>query len=81
MQLITWMAEDGLDDRIVLGMDAARQGYYHVYGGRPGLVWLLGDFRSVLEDAGIGALVRERMFVANPARVFAFPETEAVVPR
>ena len=36
IQLLGWMAEDGLLDRIVLGMDAARQGYYSVYGGSPG---------------------------------------------
>ena len=26
------------------GMDAARQGYYHAYGGTPGLTWLLDGF-------------------------------------
>ena len=36
LQLLDWMAEDGLLDQVVLGMDAARQGYYAVYGGRPG---------------------------------------------
>jgi phosphotriesterase-related protein len=72
LQLITWMAEDGLDDRIVLGMDAARQGYYHAYGGKPGLVWLVEGFRAMLETAGIEADVRDRMFVGNPARLFAF---------
>ena len=36
LELLTWMAEDGLTDRIVLGMDAARRRYYVVYGGAPG---------------------------------------------
>ena len=81
VQLIAWMTEDGFDHRIVLGMDAARQGYYHAYGGQPGLVWLLGEFRALLEQAGIGGDVRDRMFVGNPARVFAFVETEGVVAR
>ena len=36
LQALTWAAEDERLDRVVLGMDAARQGYYAVYGGRPG---------------------------------------------
>ena len=46
------MMEDGLADRIVLGMDAARQGYYRAYGGAPGLTWLLDGFTSALGAAG-----------------------------
>ena len=38
------MAADGLLDQVMLGMDAARQGYYRVFGGEPGLTWLLDGF-------------------------------------
>jgi phosphotriesterase-related protein len=79
VQLIDWMFEDGHDDRIVLGMDAARQGYYHAYGGQPGLAWLLDGFTRLLDDAGIDAAARDRMFVANPAVVFAFAEASSLV--
>lgn len=72
LQLLEWMIEDGLADRIVLGMDAARQGYYGVYGGSPGLTWLLDGFTSAMAERGIDATVRHRLFVDNPARVFAF---------
>jgi 5-phospho-D-xylono-1,4-lactonase len=72
LQLLSWMAEDGLVDRIVLGMDAARQGYYHAYGGSPGLGWLLDGFTAAMEAAGIDAAIRACLFVANPARAFAF---------
>jgi len=72
VQLIGWMAEDGLDDRIVVGMDAARRRYHHVYGGEPGLVWLLDGFTRLLADAGVDAAVRDRLFVTNPARAFTF---------
>jgi predicted metal-dependent phosphotriesterase family hydrolase len=73
LQLIAWMVEDGFADRIVLGMDAARRGYYRVFGGSPGLTWLLDGFRSILEAADLaGAL--ETLLVANPARVFAFAD-------
>ena len=33
-------------------MDAARQGYYHVYGGAPGLTWLLDGFSAAMTAAG-----------------------------
>jgi 5-phospho-D-xylono-1,4-lactonase len=72
LELIEWMAEEGRLDRIVLGMDAARRGYYAVYGGSPGLTWLLDGFAAAMEDRGLGPDVRRRLFVDNPARVFAF---------
>jgi phosphotriesterase-related protein len=72
IQLLTWMAEDGLTDRIVLGMDAARRRYYLVYGGAPGLGWLLGRFVPQMADAGIDAATRHALFVDNPARAYAF---------
>lgn len=72
IQLIRWMAEDGLADRIVLGMDAARRRYYRVHGGTPGLSWLLGGFTEVMATAGIDQAIRHRLFIENPARVFAF---------
>jgi predicted metal-dependent phosphotriesterase family hydrolase len=72
LQLLGWMAEDGLLDHVVLGMDAARQGYYAVYGGRPGLGWLLDGFTDAMEAHGLDAAARRRLFVDNPARAFAF---------
>ncbi len=72
LQLLQWAAEDDRLDRVVLGMDAARQGYYAVYGGSPGLTWLLDAFSRELEAAGLDATVRHRLFVTNPARTFAF---------
>ena len=73
-RLIGWMVEDGFADRIVLGMDAARRGYLRVYGGSPGLTWLLDGFTAELEAVGIDAAMRRRLFVDNPARAFAFAE-------
>ena len=72
LQLLAWMTEDGLVDQVLLGMDAARQGYLAVYGGAPGLTWLLDGFSVAMEEAGLDATVREGLFVANPARAFAF---------
>jgi 5-phospho-D-xylono-1,4-lactonase len=76
LQLLDWLAEDDLLDHVVLGMDAARQGYYAVYGGSPGLIWLLDGFSRQMEERGLGADVRRRLFVENPARIFAFVSTD-----
>jgi phosphotriesterase-related protein len=72
LRLLGWAVDDGLIGGILLGMDAARQGYYGVYGGSPGLSWLLDGFTAAMEGAGLGADVRHRLFVENPARAFAF---------
>ena len=80
VQLIRWMVEDGHDERIVLGMDAARRRYYRVHGGGPGLVWLLDGFSGMLAATGIDELVRRRLFVANPARAFGFAFTPSSQP-
>jgi len=73
-QLIAAMANDGLADRIVLGMDAARRRYYRVHGGSPGLAWLLDGFTAELRAAGVDDAVRHALFVTNPARAFAFAD-------
>jgi phosphotriesterase-related protein len=72
LQLLGWMAEDGLADRIVLGMDAARRRYYLVFGGAPGLGWLLGSFVPTMAAAGLDADIRQALLVDNPARAYAF---------
>ena len=69
--LIEAMAAAGLADRIVLGMDAARQGYYRAYGGSPGLTYLLDQFSAALDERGLGGL-RQGLFVDNPAQALAF---------
>lgn len=77
LQLLEWAFEDGLGDRIVLGMDAARRGYWVVHGGRPGMAWLLGDFAARMLDRGIGPTEQALLFVANPARAYTFASTAA----
>ncbi len=71
LRLLEQMAEDGLADRIVLGMDAARSRYYRAYGGAPGLAYLLTDFSAAMEARGLGAAFRQQLFVTTPARVLA----------
>jgi len=72
LRLLERAIEDGYADRVVVGMDAARQGYYHAYGGSPGLVRLLGPLSAMMEERGIDDVTRHALFVENPSRVFAF---------
>ncbi len=74
LELLVAMFEAGFGDQLMLGTDAARQSYWHAYGGSPGLVHLLTDFSAAMEDRGLGPAERERIFVANPARAFAFSD-------
>lgn len=79
LRLLEWMAADELLGHVVVGMDAARRGYYAVYGGKPGLTWLLDGFTMLMDERGLGADVRRRLFVDNPARIFAFaPTTQGI---
>jgi len=74
LQLLEWAVADGHADHLLLGMDAARQGYYRAFGGEPGLTYLLGQFSGAMDARGINARLRHRFFVDNPARAFAFAE-------
>ena len=76
LQLLEWAVEDGHVGQVMLGMDAARQGYYAAYGGTPGLAYLLGDFSAEMDARGLDAAIRRRLFVDNPAQAFAFAEVD-----
>lgn len=72
LQLLEWAVEDGHGDRVMLGMDAARQGYYTAFGGSPGLPYLLREFSDAMAARGLDGPIRRGFFVDNPARAFAF---------
>ena len=74
LQLLEWAVADGHAGQVMLGMDAARQGYYRAFGGSPGLPFLLAEFSDAMDARGIGAEIRKCLFVDNPARAFAFAE-------
>ncbi len=76
LRLLAWAVEDGHGGQVMLGMDAARRGYYRAFGGAPGLAFLLRDFTDQLEARGLGAEVRHAFFVDNPARAFVFAEVD-----
>ncbi len=58
-------------DRIVLGMDMARNSYWKSYGGKPGLTYLLTTFKSDLEKMDLMNFY-ERLFFNNPQQLYSF---------
>lgn len=72
LALVRWMLEDGFGSQLMLGLDAARQRYWRVYGGEPGWTFLLGEFSGRMRAEAIATDAIEAMFVTNPAHAFAF---------
>jgi len=58
-------------DRIVLGMDMARNTYWRAYGGKPGLNFLLTTFKNDLEKMGLIGYY-DHVFFHNPQQLFSF---------
>lgn len=77
LALLEFAAQNGLLDRIVLGMDAARFRYYRAYDGSPGLRYLLTDFRAAMAERGLGEPHLHQIFVETPARVLAIVDPNA----
>ena len=71
LQLIADLVERGHADRLLLGGDTGRRGMMRAYGGGPGLDYVFARFRPRLERE-LGAASSEQIFVANPARAFAW---------
>jgi phosphotriesterase-related protein len=63
--------------QIMLGMDAARRGYWRSYGGRPGLSFLLNEFSVQMRAAGMTEAQWQDVFVATPAATYAFQSNPA----
>jgi len=78
LRLLGWMLEDGFGDRLMLGLDAARQGYWTTYGGSPGMTFLLGAFAAAMRGHGIDDEAQRAIFVGNPARAFRFAAQQRV---
>jgi phosphotriesterase-related protein len=71
LDLLIALAPD-FPDQLMLGMDAARRGYWKEYGGGPGMSFLLTVFRPQLLDAGLTENLLRRIFVSTPASAFQF---------
>lgn len=57
--------------QIVAGMDMAKNIYWKVYGGQPGLNYLLTGFRDELEKRNLGTFFNN-LFMNNPQNLFSF---------
>lgn len=66
------MVEAGYQRQLMLGTDGARRSMWSSLGGAPGLAWLAEGFVERLRALGVADDAIEVMFVANPARFFAF---------
>jgi 5-phospho-D-xylono-1,4-lactonase len=71
LSLIADLAERGHADRLLLGGDTGRRSMMRAYGGGPGLDYVFARFKPRLERE-LGRELSEQIFVANPARAFAF---------
>jgi phosphotriesterase-related protein len=72
LRLVVELLAAGFGSQLLLGMDAARQKYWHGYGGKPGIAFLLREFVPQLRAAGCTAEDIRKIFVENPARCYAF---------
>jgi 5-phospho-D-xylono-1,4-lactonase len=69
--LIAELAERGHGGRLLLGGDTGRRSMLRAYGGGPGMDYLFVRFKPRLERE-LGRELSDQIFVANPARAFAF---------
>jgi 5-phospho-D-xylono-1,4-lactonase len=69
--LIAELAERGHGGRLLLGGDTGRRSMLRAYGGGPGMDYLFARFKPRLERE-LGRELSDQIFVANPARAFAF---------
>jgi 5-phospho-D-xylono-1,4-lactonase len=69
--LISELAERGHAERLLLGGDTGRRSMFRAYGGGPGLDYVFARFKPRLERE-LGRELSDQIFVANPARAFAF---------
>jgi 5-phospho-D-xylono-1,4-lactonase len=71
LALIAELADRGHADRLLLGGDTGRRSMMRAYGGGPGLDYVFRRFKPRLERE-LGTELSQTVFVANPARAFAF---------
>lgn len=57
--------------QVLIGMDMAKNSYWKSYGGRPGLSYLLNEFREELEKRELD-IYFEKMFFDNPHKLYCF---------
>jgi 5-phospho-D-xylono-1,4-lactonase len=71
LRLIGDLADRGHASQLLVGGDTGRASMMRAYGGGPGLDYVFARFKPRL-DRELGSDLCEQIFVANPARAFAF---------
>jgi predicted metal-dependent phosphotriesterase family hydrolase len=71
LRLIADLAERGHASQLLVGGDTGGASMMRAYGGGPGLDYVFARFKPRLERE-LGTDLCEQIFVANPARAFAF---------
>jgi phosphotriesterase-related protein len=69
----------GFGEQLMLGTDGARRSLWTSLGGRPGLAWLAGGYRAILDAVGIGSEMQEALFERNPQRFLTMKPTDAAM--
>jgi predicted metal-dependent phosphotriesterase family hydrolase len=78
LELIETLVAAGHLERLLLGLDLGRREYFRVFGGGPGLRYLMDVFVPRLRGR-IGEAAVQQILVANPARAFTLrPAKETV---
>ncbi|MBA2747186.1 MAG: hypothetical protein H0U45_00255 [Tatlockia sp.] len=68
LDLILKMTESGFAGNILLGSDISRQGYWKSYGGKPGVSFLINDYRRLMQEAGLSVEQVNQFYIDNPRR-------------
>jgi phosphotriesterase-related protein len=59
-------------DQIMVGMDAAKRKYWKVFGGSPGMQFLVKELVEMLRVRGVSEDLIRRLLVSTPARAYSF---------
>lgn len=70
IELLKELVEAGCGDKVCLAGDMGKKDYFKSYDGRPGLDYILTDFRKAALEC-ISEAAFERMLVDNPKRVLS----------
>ncbi|WP_420000116.1 phosphotriesterase family protein [Streptomyces boninensis] len=69
VDLVVRLVRRGHGDRVVLGQDLARRGYWHAYGGEPGMRNLFANVVPQLAAAGLSPDEVRAVLIDTPRRV------------
>ena len=71
VRLAAGLIEAGLGDRVVVGQDLARRGYWRAYGGGPGLAHLFSTVIPLMSRLGLSDEEIHQVMVETPSRVLS----------